>query len=286
VSTGFYSNPQDALEADGSILVTRYETNGAAGAADFDGGGDVLIVDAADGSITGRIDLNPIAADGLLPRPKSFALIGSSIWVTLDHIAGDFSATGSSVIVKLDVENQDYTAVEGPVDRKNCGGLAHIPDGSGIWMSCTGDYSSAVQHEQAGVVRYVPDGAGGVIVDVNISAATFSERVLTGSIAALDADRVFIIEQGGFDPAANDKLWLYDASTDTATDLAVETGAYNFGALQLQKDGKTLFLTDADFTAPSLRRFEVAADGSLTSLPSVETDSNFLPPRSLAFLPN
>src|SRR5262249_16761171 len=70
VRTAFASNPQDYLELSAHrAYVSRFETNSKAGAEPNDGGGDLLIVDPQNFSITGRIDLATPSDGDFEPRP-------------------------------------------------------------------------------------------------------------------------------------------------------------------------------------------------------------------------
>ena len=104
VRTGFSSNPQDVLEVGGATLISRYETNPAPGKEPFDAGGDLLIVDPAGPTITGRIDLSDGVSNApeALPRPSRMVGVEDGVVVLLEAISEDFSSFADSRLALVD----------------------------------------------------------------------------------------------------------------------------------------------------------------------------------------
>jgi hypothetical protein len=172
VATGFASNPQDYVAVGDHAYVSRYETNATPGARPFDGGGDVLVVEARGPSIQRRIDLAPAVATtpGYLPRPNRMVASDGRLYVLASAYDADFSDSAPSRLVVVDAARAEIEAVHLLDGLHGCGGLALAPafDATGaprearpIAVSCSGKFggTSTPSITESGLAVLVDDGA-------------------------------------------------------------------------------------------------------------------------------
>ncbi len=287
VGTGFESNPQDYLElSDELALVSRYTTNEAAGEVEFDGGGDVLLVNPKTPSIVGRIELPTI--DELPPRPAALSRVGDEVWVTLERVASDFSSTGTGMLVRLDVETKEADAPFELTGLKGCGGFVPTPDGNEIAIACTGALDSDGDVEalaQSAIVFF--DAKKRPLEETRrVTAEKLAGEPIQSQFAFIDEERLLVKTQTAYGGAKNNRLVAYDLGRETATTLVeAEPDAeglgqgQTIGTIACFRECSGLCLA-ANASTGKLERIDVSEDPK--ALESVEVEAKVgLPPRGL-----
>jgi hypothetical protein len=290
LSPDFAGNPQDVVAVPEGLLVSRLER--ASDTSDAPGS-DLLLI-SPEGPRA--IDLAPFASAGFDPMPTRFARAHGSLWVGLTHLARDWSVAGTGRILRL---SQAPLAVVAAVDLdglENCGHLAATSAGDALWVVCTGRFdASRSDITRAGVaVVDGPDESGASAPSGPAwigRADALIGHPLGFAIAALDADRAFVIALGALEDGTPDALVLVDRRTGLATELAQGTGG-PFELSGLHIEGGLLLLADANPRAPTLRRFRIPQSPGLTGetaggfaeLPAVVVSPTGLPPRQVGRL--
>jgi hypothetical protein len=280
---GFAANPYDYVPYDAhTAFVTRYETNGTSGQAEFDSGGDILVLDPTTGELKGQIDLRS-AFDGDAPpaTPTRAVMAGALLRVTL--IGYDGTAFADARLVSIDpktLEISDVLVFEGV---QNCTNLALSPDGKSLALGCTGPYA--------------PDAIDYSAV-IQVSTAAKPVELLRVPAAELGNEQINIVEfitnttlafttfgrlDNTFAFLAPDSLRVLDLATGEAdTNAVVEStdAAYVLNEVRCIQAAHRCVLTDAATNGGQLRRFEITDMGRLDEL-SRDDDEEELPPRSL-----
>ncbi len=265
VGTGFMSNPHDVLAAGDRLYVTRYETNSkpTADVADFDEGGDVLILDATTGKLQGRIDLNAFATDGFDPRPDRGLIVGTKLYVSLNQISRDFKTYGPGRVVVIDLGSNTVTGVVEVASLQNCGALGRAD--TRITVACSGDY----KHLQSSGVASL-DTTTTIPTVVQVISATAIGQAISGAELALAGANVAFVISHDLAFTAPDRLWLIDLATGAPRKILDGSATpYTLGALV--RYGQKLFLGDADPKAPKMRVVDIqepSAPKELTSFSS------------------
>ena len=105
VTPGFGSNPHDYLEiTPNKAYVTRFETNRAPGRVPFDEGGDILVIDPSQRSLSKRIELSAYGG-AVDPRPDRMTLANGRAYVTLSRLDASFERAEDGLVVVIDVDS-------------------------------------------------------------------------------------------------------------------------------------------------------------------------------------
>ncbi|HVY46530.1 MAG TPA: hypothetical protein VHB21_11655 [Minicystis sp.] len=272
VKTGFASNPQDALEAaPGKIYVSRYDPNLAPGAEPFDGGSDVLLVDAAKGAPVGRIDLASAVAGeaGMYPRPTRMIAAGGKVYALLAATSLDYASSAPSRVVAIDPEHdaiEDVAVLEG---LHGCQGLAASPSGGAIAVSCPGTFegSSASNVAESGLVLL--DAGAHLAEATRVSAADLGGDPLGFSVAFV-GERALLATTAGKLGASGDRAVVVDLDGGAHHDVLVTKEAFKLGEVRCAAACGVCFVADAE-QADSLARFAVDG-GSLSPAASIDPD--------------
>jgi hypothetical protein len=146
VGTGFSANPHDYLEvSDTKGYVSRYETNTSPGKEPFDDGGDVLILNLEDHSITGNVPLAKPDDGEFLPRASRILLVGEEAWVMQERLDANFVPAGSSRIAGIDTKTDEITWTLDLPNAGNCGGMVLSPSSKSVIVSCSGGFDAAAK---------------------------------------------------------------------------------------------------------------------------------------------
>jgi hypothetical protein len=302
VGTGFPSDPHDVVALSPTkAYVTRYEKNPKPtdDPADNDEGDDILIINPTDGTISGRIDLAPFAGKTAAPpampgadpgpdeitvsaRPGRALLIDGNVYVALDNISADFSATADGRILVIDPAADTVSGMIDLPGLKNCGGLAFVPDSKTLVVTCTGDFNAAVQIDGSAIVA-IDLSASPPATKSKLGASVFGGQPLSADAGgALSAGSGLAVSLGTLKKMPPDRLWSYDLEAGTATQLKEASDSFVYGALLLDSAGKQLFLTDGAKDTPRVHVFDVS--GAPTLKTSVDANpAHGLPPRSLGW---
>ena len=269
VSTGFAANPRDYLQLDdGRAYVTRFETNPTPGAVEFDGGGDILIVDPTASSIIGRIDLTPAMEDapGFLPRASRMIVWNDEVTVLLLGYDQDFSDAAPSRLVRI--RDDEITGVIVLPGMYGCEGLA--ADGASLAVACSG--------RLAGGSTTDLEGAGLALVrgsDITVFTADDLIGQPLGFTAAFTDQGLLVTALGSFDTGALDAVLHVTEEGAVDTVLSSASRPFEIGEIRCACD---CFVADAERAV--LHRLDGASGAAQQALPL--EDAVGLPPRTLS----
>ncbi len=263
VASGFYANPQDYVQTSASrAYVTRMGRNAkpTEDPGDFDEGDDVLVLDVAQRTLVGRVEVSSHATlAGTLGAPGRMAYDGKIIWVPLASLATDFKSAGTGRILGLDAETGAIVhSIDAP-NVKNCVKAALLPGTHKVGVVCSGFFGDAADQAKAsGVLVFDTDNVP-AIADVAVRATDLDGKGAFGKdIAFVDATRGVVIASGNFAAGTPDRLWLVDVSTGKGTPLATAHGAFTLSGLYADTAALRIWAGEAAHVGGDLRIFDVA----------------------------
>jgi hypothetical protein len=281
VGTGFPANPHDYLEvSDTKAYVSRYETNSAPGKEPFDDGGDVVVLDLSNSSITANMPLAKSDDGEFLPRPSRMLLSGHTAWVMLERLDAAFSPAGSSRIAGIDTTTDTVSWMLDLPDAGNCGGMAQSPSGKSVIVSCSGGFDANAT------------GRALVLVDATADPPRELKRFSTASVldAPLAPSLAFAVAYGDTTATRNDSLYSANVDTGEVTKLTDAGAAFALGDVLCSPGCTDLcFLADAELkpsgasTKGALRVYD-ASGKALPDKAFAVDPSIGLPPRSVGAL--
>jgi hypothetical protein len=292
VSTGFKSNPHDvAVLSDKKVYVTRYDKNVAPADA-MSTGDDIVILDRDAGSITGRIDMSAFAApvDGAMiqARPDRMMLIDGKVYVSLGNEDAMFSALGEGRVAIIDPASDTVTGTVSLTGLKGCSAMYYLPAAKALFVACGGSFADTDQAAASGIATVDLSVTPPVLGHVTKASSFGGKPVTFFWVTALSATRAFTTVIGSLPdaknnvPGSNDAAFVFDPTTDVATALGLETGAFDMGR-GVVGDG-TLFVPDATMNKPLIHVFDVSGAGAPTEKTSFNPGpAQGLPPRELAW---
>lgn len=284
VSTGFASNPQDAVRlSDGRLAVTRYGENPNPGMEPLDEGSDVLILDEANAPVD-RIDLKGLVDDPeLVPSPARIARTGEDrgdLVVLLAAYSKDFTKVGEGRVAIFDERTLASTGVVVLDGGFSCGGLAVAPSNARVAVACSGPFDGTSTPDPAGSALFILDrGDEGWSLTTKLGALELGGEPLAASLA-FDGDGTLVaatfgrLEEGSTTKqAVADRLLTVDVDTG-AFEVLLETKETPFSYGDIRCCAGVCFVADADRGV--VQRLE---GGALTAIPL--DDGIGLPPRYL-----
>jgi hypothetical protein len=289
VGTGFGANPHDYLQlAESKAYVTRYESNPAPGKADFDAGGDLLIVNPQANEISGRVELASEDDGELLPRPDQLLRVGDDVWVSLQRFDADFATAGDARVVGVEPTGDATTWTLDLPGLASCGGMTLSPSGKLVALVCSGVASDADSSGQpAPTLR-----SGIVLLDATVQPPVELQRfevakalgAQLGSTLAFATETLLVsVALGDFSANLNDVAFTLDTAVGTAEPLLDAGAAFALGDVRCAPGCTDLcFLADAQ--ASELHVWKVKGQ-ALHAQASVPGDTNVgLPPRAIGAL--
>lgn len=300
----FQSNPYDVVfEDDASAWITRYAPNTEVDDTDANAGNDMVLVNLDSGEISDeRISFSDFNATAIVTdmdtgdesevvvyaRPGRMVKVGDHAIVTLDMIDLSFSAYGDGMIAFVDLEAKTAQGIT-LAGLKNCGGLEPVADdATRVVVSCVGDYADALA--TSGIAIIVVEDGEATVEHTWIAAEHVDDAIATSNVVSLGGTRVVGIATGNSysDPPTVDRAYVLDVESGAMDELAESEGAYVLGAGAYNAASKLLLLPDASadedgVVTAGLRRFQWDADGDVSELDMIDTDSD-LPPRTVAAL--
>lgn len=288
VQTGFNANPQDVLELDNRLYISRYELNPDPGAEPFDRGSDVLIADAADGALIGSIPLEAAmegAPEGFLPRPSRMVAIDGLVYVLLSAYSADFARSDDGRVAVIDPARDEVVRHVALTGARGCSGLAVSPSKARIAVACSGTFAGASTpsiDDSAIVVLAVEEDA--LTVEQTIFASTLGEDPVNGfSVAFVSEESLLASTFGVLD--ASGEVARPDRLLEVSLDGAVrELGrsdkkVFTMGDVRCEAACGVCFAADAD--GLQVQRFAIQ-DGQLGESKGISLDDGIgLPPRYL-----
>jgi hypothetical protein len=291
VATGFRANPQDYLPlSPDRAYVARYEANPNAGRENWDGGGDVLVVDPSVPAITGRIDLAAALvgeSSKFSPHPARLLDVSGRIFAVLAAYAADYSSALESRLVELDPETDTLRSTLVLDGLRGCTALAVSPDERTLAVSCTGDDLRSTQPKL--------DGSGLALLDIEASprlVRRFEASQLAGAplgfgVSYAAPERLLFSTLGHYDdsgaPVAQDAFWLLHTDSGSVEELLQSAGEpFTLGGARCVATCGLCFAADAERAAGSVLRFAVDSAGRLEAPSVIRVESRVgLPPRYL-----
>jgi hypothetical protein len=218
VGTGFESNPQDYVEVDAAhALVSRWGVNAKPGAAPFDSGSDLLVIDIRAHAITASIAMP--AMKGLPPRPAGMIQVGATTIIVLQNESEDFQTEEDSVLVGI---VHDAVAWQMPVaGLKGCNRPSLSPSGRQMAVSCEG------QLDMNGKVLKLGESAVALYDVTSLPPKALKRFAISDQLMSPTQDRVSFASEtvlvgktqtplGG---TSSNQAFVLDTATDKATVL-------------------------------------------------------------------
>ncbi len=289
VGTGFASNPHDFLWlSDNKAYVTRYERNPIPGEEAHDGGDDILIVDPLSQTITGSIPLSGYAdtesnAD-LQARPNLMAYAKKLVWVSLDHLSGNFNQAGEGRLLGIDHENDRVDHVVQIPDLVNCGGLVTALTREALYVSCSGLFINGRDQQltRSGLVEVdLSDDTPQVTV---IRHATEGQRPYGFDLDVLQGRWLLAVRFGDLDEGLPDRLVAVDLENQEEIVVHEAGTAYGMGGLLVDDDTDIVYVGEADPVTPGVHLYHLTDEDSFEYEGFVNAHPNVgLPPRHIRF---
>jgi len=254
VATGFASNPHDVIvQADGRLLVTRYEPNPTPERLDgLDLGDDVLVLTAA-GEPESRFGLT--GDDGFPARPDRLLEVSPGrYWVSLGRISvgwGEYRSGQVAVLEWMPTDKRLHAR-----DRldlapyKNCGAMAQ--SSSHVAVSCTGGWRPKVAgFDRSGSGVVVLDKFGATVAMLSAEDARLNSVVSAAVVFGPDG-AIYVTQYG--DSAGNpDRVLRWDHTSDQVEVMYEALGPWLVWSLARASDGVPL-MPDGDPKLPRLCR--------------------------------
>jgi len=291
VATGFRANPQDYLPVSpGRAYVARYEANPNAGREDWDGGGDVLIVDPSAPAVTGRIDLSAALADEsskFSPHPARLLDVSGRIFAVLAAYADDYSSAAESRLIEIDPETDTLRSTLVLEGLRGCTTLTVSPDERTLAVACTGDDLRSTQPKL--------DGSGLALISIE-TAPRLRQRFEASQLASSPVgfgvsyaapDQLLFSTLGHFDesgaPAVQDALLLLHTDSGVVEEWLHAAGEpFTLGGARCAATCGVCFAADAKRAGGSVLRFAVDALGRFGPPSVIRAETRVgLPPRYL-----
>jgi hypothetical protein len=275
LSPGFAGNPQDLLELDERLLVSRLESN-----PEGSDGSDLLILDKSLAPI-GRIDLSAFADPGLDPMPTRLVAAGDLIWVGLTHMSrADFAVAGPGRLLALSRDLEVLARVDLP-DLTNCGNIA--TSGHALWAICAGHFRADREQRRAfgGLVRVPlpaspPTAVTALTPDFMVAASEIGP--LAFPLAPVSDEAAAVVLLGDLVTDEPDRLVI--VHSDGRVETLAETTPFSLSGLLYLPERQLLLAADSDARRPRLLRFSLATSPPTPLMPVV-TSKTGLPPRHL-----
>jgi hypothetical protein len=284
VGTGFAANPYDLIGAPGDKgYVPRYKSNPGNPAE----GSDVLVINTATATVTGRIDLRasagPSAAPAMpvLPFPTRGVLAGGKVYIALNNFSVDYSVAGPGRLVVIDPATDTVTGTIDLGGLKNCGAvdLAAGPNGPALAVGCNGPFSDGPAQIDSAGIAWVDLSVSPPAVTV-VKAAPFARPVSGFEVAALDPSFGATVVPGDFGMPPNDAVFVFDFTGGAPRKLYEGSTSFSL-SIGFDHQRQLLYVLDATMNAPRVHvyRLPIAAGAQ----PSVSYLSNLvgLPPRQI-----
>jgi hypothetical protein len=293
VATGFYSNPHDLVGLSTTkAYVTRYGTNtmpsGKPGANDQ--GADLLIINPATSTITGRIDLSgeatQVTGATLQADPDRAVLANGKVYVSLDNLSADFMTTGPGRIVIVDPETDSVTGTIDPPGVKSCSQLAYLESAQELLIVCGGDLNAdlATQTMQSALLVYDISGSTPTLVKTIPGTALGNRPVMNSLVAAVSDQYAIAAAWGDASGTPPDSLWNVDLKAGTAAKIADADGSFVLGTALYVAAAHRVIVTDAGMTNPHVSMYDVTNPGAPVAAGTFVADpKSGLPPRLLAW---
>jgi hypothetical protein len=297
--TAFSSNPQDYTRVSAhSAWVTRYNANPAA-EKDVDRGNDMLELDEARGTRTGRrIDFSALDVMAerenpdtgktqsvvALARPSKLVRLGNFVVVGLSRLSAGFDAIGEGMVAFVDLEKRSVrgVAIEG---LQNCSQVVPVPDdATRVAVACAGFLHADPRPGSGLAILRVQNDA--LAVEHVFRIADDADAAMTAfGIVALGGSVVVAVAPGqepGDDAKSGaprlDRLYRVDVASGEQQLVYEAEGRFVLGDGSYNPRRRILLVPDAtvdDDQRPTagVHRFAVGKDGRLDELDVIAIDA-------------
>ncbi|MEZ4225208.1 MAG: hypothetical protein R3B13_29930 [Polyangiaceae bacterium] len=286
VKTGFAANPQDYLElADGRAYVTRFEPNRKPGSEPYDGGDDIVILDAGRSEIVGRIDLSSSlsgAPAGVFVRPSRMVRVGNHVIVLSQSYDKGFAGAASRLI-RVDTEHDSVVDTRVLVGTESCVAMALSPNQETLAVSCAGRFVDGVPTPDSSFVVLLRTSSMeelGRVSATDLGGAPFSFGI------GFLADNQLVISQFGavgsqLEATRPDSVSVVRLPSLQASEVLRSDGeAFVLGDVRCFPECARCFVADAEHG--SVRQLRLEADGSVQLVGNTAVGATIgLAPRNL-----
>ncbi len=291
VGTGFSANPHDYLAlGEHKAYVARYESNFNPGQQPWDQGGDILLVDPALTTITGRIDLTPAMAGEaaqFTPHPARLALVNGRAFALLASYASDYLSATTSRLVELDPNTDSIVSTLLLDGFEGCDEFAVSPAGTELAVACTGADTLSDDPSNAFAGVALVDITGTPALSNRFSAALFGSNPIGFAIDYIAQGSLLFGTLGHFDEsmavAALDSLLELDTASGAFQEvLQSQSQPFTLGDVRCAPECGACFLADAERSGGSVLRFAIGASAALGAPNAIRVETQIgLPPRYL-----
>jgi hypothetical protein len=281
----FAANPHDVVALSASkVYVTRYESNPTPGLADAnDGGNDVVVIDPRTGAIRGRIDMAPYAGANVQSRPDRMIAANGKVYVTLNNLDGGFKAVGAGLVAVIDPAKDAVTSTLDLSPYKNCSAIDYVAAQKRVIVACGGDYLDTPENMTAQSAIVVLDVSGAtprIEKAIGGGSATNGRAISNFVMAAAGNDLVLALTAGDAMGPATDVLWAVRLDAGSTSEVFHADAGFTVGGIAYLPEHKTAVVTDASFTTPLLRAFDVSDPGAIKAGTTFASNpKSGLPPR-------
>jgi hypothetical protein len=296
VSTGgFKAHPHDVIGISAhKAYVTRYETNGnpTPDPNDLDEGDDLLIIDPTDVKILGRIPVSsyatqPAGGGTTQARPDHGVLVGDRVYVTLNSISADFSATGPGRVLVIDPATDSVTGTIELPNQKDCSAIRSAAPETRLYVSCAGAFSDGPDQVAESALVEIDLAVTPPAIGRLVQAAALGTQPINFGYAAVLGDTAFVGTLGVLDLNTGDVVtpdaFYAVALGDRAAVKLLEGGAFNLGRAVVDPATKRVFLPDGDAVTPRVRIFDASGAAVVPAATFEPNPAGHLPPREIGW---
>jgi DNA-binding beta-propeller fold protein YncE len=261
-STGNGSNPHDLVVVGNHAYVTRNQE------------ASLLIVDPRDGTELGSIDLSPLADADDLPEMDQMAVVGSTLFVTLQRLDQNafFIPSGPGAVAVID------TAADAVIAAFELQGLNPSSrvesDGRYLYVATTGDFGV----NDGGIERIDPadpTGSTTVVSGVDLGG-DLSELAIAGPTKGYVVVAAFDFASG----TSSSRVVAFNPTTGAVIGDVFANDAF-LPDIRISPDGTLLAVADRTAATPGVLLLDTTSDQQVAG--PIHDDSQ-LPPSSFVFV--
>jgi hypothetical protein len=274
-------NPHDALAVSANKLyVTRYNTDPKPATA-LDGGGDLLVLDMAQGQPVARIDLAPfVGGSGFTPNPDRGLVLGGKLYITLNGFNADFSKAAPGRVVVVDPSTDTVVGTINLPGLQNCGPIAPVPGmPKALAVACAGAYSDPDRLNVSGIA--LVDTATTPATVTTVLASVFGRPLSTSDMAMVGPGLGLVVVPGDFSGTPADTLWRFDFVGGPPQRVLSAKGSFVLGGLVYNPTSQRAFIGESDAKAPSVHVMDVSSAVPVELAPIDSDPSKGMLPRSI-----